>query len=803
MKKFLCIHGHFYQPPRENAWLEEIEIQDSAAPFHDWNERITSECYRANATSRILNDPGKIVDIVNNYSKMSFNVGPTLLSWMEKNAEDVYAAILKADRLSMENFGGHGSAMAQVYNHMIMPLANERDQRTQIIWGLEDFRSRFSREAEGMWLSETAVNTESLELLAEYGVKFTVLAPRQAKRYKKIGSDQWQEGIDPKHHYLCKLPSGKSIILFFYDGDRSQDVAFKGILKNGKEFADLLVNTFDDRKGPQLVHIATDGESYGHHHRHGDMALAYCCRHIENQGLARLTNYSEYINLVEVEHQVEIHEDTSWSCFHGVERWRSDCGCGNESGFHQRWREPLRNSLDWLRDETVKVFEKEMSAFHDDPWKLRNEYIQVILNRNHDFVNRFLDTHCGEDLNKEQRTKIIRLLEMQRHAMLMFTSCGWFFDEVSRIETIQILQYANRAIQLAERVSKVRLSQKFEDKLAKAESNIGARKNAADIYQRQICPKRLSLTSVGMHYAVASLFDEDPEELDILNYSCHSDQFERHHAGRQILAVGSTHIRSNVTYSEKRLSFAVLYLGQHHIIGSASNISQQEFEDMRKEIVLAFRASKIYQVMDIMNRHFNGTSFSFFELFKDARTKVLHKIMESNMEDAARAYKNIYDRNYNLLNVMKSANLPGHPMLMRNMEMVINLELHRVLADGRTDLKKVRRLVEEVKKWDIPLETSTLAFEATNKLNQIFDHFLDDPSNHQPLADICSLLAMLRDMEIPFGLNILQDHIFHTAREWLPIWSKSDDKDQIKLMELFLSLAKDVNLELSAVKSEA
>jgi len=275
MKKYLCIHGHFYQPPRENAWLEEIEMQDSADPFHDWNERITHECYRPNSTSRILNEENRIVDIVNNYSKISFNFGPTLLSWMEQHTPDVYSAILKADRESMEHFGGHGSAMAQVYNHIIMPLANDRDKKTQVIWGLEDFRSRFGREAEGMWLAETAVDIQTLETLASHGIKFTVLAPRQALRYRKIGASKWTKGIDSKRHYLCKLPSGKTITLFFYDGERSQDVAFKGLLKNGRDFAEGLISSYDDRKEPQLVHIAIDGESYGHHHRHGIWRLPF------------------------------------------------------------------------------------------------------------------------------------------------------------------------------------------------------------------------------------------------------------------------------------------------------------------------------------------------------------------------------------------------------------------------------------------------------------------------------------------------------------------------------------------------
>jgi alpha-amylase/alpha-mannosidase (GH57 family) len=270
MNKFICVHGHFYQPPRENAWLERIEFQDSAAPYHDWNERISHECYGPNAVSRILSDDRRIVDIVNNYAKMSFNFGPTLLSWMENERPKTYAQILEADWLSQKHFGGHGSAMAQVYNHIIMPLANRRDKESQVQWGIRDFEKRFGRFPEGMWLAETAVDTETLEVLAEAGIKFTILAPRQAKQFRDLSKKRWNEGVDTKNAYICNLPSGKTINLFFYDGERSQSVAFKGLLQDGREFARYLVEGFDNRSENQLVHIATDGESYGHRRRRKD-----------------------------------------------------------------------------------------------------------------------------------------------------------------------------------------------------------------------------------------------------------------------------------------------------------------------------------------------------------------------------------------------------------------------------------------------------------------------------------------------------------------------------------------------------
>jgi len=801
MKKYLCIHGHFYQPPRENAWLEEIEMQDSANPFHDWNERITHECYRPNTTSRILNDQDGIIDIVNNYAKISFNFGPTLLSWMEQYIPDVYAAILKADRMSMEYFGGHGSAMAQVYNHIIMPLANVRDQQSQVIWGLQDFRSRFGREAEGMWLAETAVNIQTLEILASHGIKYTVLAPSQALRYRKLGTSKWTKGIDSKRHYICKLPSGKNITLFFYDGERSNEVAFNGLLKNGREFAESLVSGFDDRTEPQLVHIATDGESYGHHHRHGDMALAFCCRYIETNELAQLTNYSQFMHLVETGYQVEIRENTSWSCFHGIERWRSNCGCGNESGYHQRWRAPLRESLNRLRDQLAKIYQEKMEVYHQEPWKLRDEYVQVILNRGEDFVNRFLKIHCGKELQGADRTQIIRLLEMQRQSMLMFTSCGWFFDEVSRIETIQILQYANRAIQLAELIANINLEPEFLEMLAEAESNHIKLGNAALIYKTQIGPKRISLTKVGMHYAVASLFDDNPEKLRILNYSCSSDPFERYYAGEQILAIGRTHIKSILTFSEKQLSFAVLYIGQHHIIGSASSISEDIFNDMKIEILQAFNQSKVHQVVDIMQRYFGGSNFSFFELFKDERAKVLKKILESSVESAANSYKRIFKRNYNLLNVIQTAEIAVPSVIKKNTEIVINLELHQSLQKPEADLRKLKHLVEEVKKWQIPVEIGSLSFEATNKINRMIDKFSQQADNPKILKNISEVLSLVELIDLDPSLNKLQNQLLQISREFFGVWTVSKEPLHSTLLQVLQELNAKVQLEIAVPES--
>lgn len=368
MERYLCIHCHFYQPPRENPWLEAVEIQDSAYPYHDWNERITAECYAPNSAARILDGEGHIIKIANNYSRISFNFGPTLLSWMEDNSPHTYAHILEADQEGQRLFSGHGPALAQAYNHMILPLATRRDKHTQVLWGIRDFERRFRRFPEGMWLPETAVDLETLEVLADLGIAFTILAPHQAHQVRKLNSQRWRnvEGakIDPTRAYVAHLPSGRSIALFFYDGPISRAVAFEHLLSNGEHFAQRLVSGFSDaRRWPQLMHIATDGETYGHHHPHGDMALAYALDYIESRQLARITNYGEYLANHPPTHEVEIISNTSWSCMHGVERWRGDCGCnsGMKPGWTQHWRAPLRQALDWLRDEVKQPTSRRLA----------------------------------------------------------------------------------------------------------------------------------------------------------------------------------------------------------------------------------------------------------------------------------------------------------------------------------------------------------------------------------------------------------------------------------------------------------
>ncbi|MBK6448354.1 DUF3536 domain-containing protein [Candidatus Brachybacter algidus] len=371
--KYICIHGHFYQPPRENAWLEEIQNQVSAAPFNNWNERINYECYAPNRAARILNNSGQIREIVNNYENISFNIGPTLISWMEENDMPSYMEIIEADKRSVKSNNGHGNAIAQIYNHIIMPLANAEDKLTQVKWGIYDFESRFGRKPEGMWLSETAVDTATLEVLSSEGILFTILAPRQLAAIRKMGENDWvdinESNIDTTHPYKVLLPSGNQISIFFYDGVISQKVAFDGILNDGEVFANAFIQAGEKAPDNALINIATDGESYGHHHHYGEMALSSCIEHINKNPNFIITNYGNYLALFPPTFEARIHENSSWSCYHGVERWRSDCGCntGGHPGWNQQYRKPLRDGLNWLRDELTKVFLSKGAAIFKDP----------------------------------------------------------------------------------------------------------------------------------------------------------------------------------------------------------------------------------------------------------------------------------------------------------------------------------------------------------------------------------------------------------------------------------------------------
>lgn len=807
-KKYICIHGHFYQPSRENPWLEDIELQDSAYPFHDWNEKISEECYKGNSTSRILDRQGNIVKIINNYSRISFNFGPTLLSWMEKYQSEVYQAILEADKISQERYRGHGSAIAQIYNHIIMPLANDRDKYTQIYWGIKDFQARFRRYPEGMWLPETAVDYRTLEIMADLGIQFTILAPHQAKKIRKIEKNSpWQEvnqaKLNTRQPYICHLPSGKSIYLFFYEGSISHEISFGNILKNGEKLANRLLKAFSQNTDqPELVHIATDGETFGHHHRFGDMALAYCLHYIEENKVATITNYGEYLEFHPPGSEVEIVENSSWSCSHGIERWRSDCGCysGRHPEWHQKWRKPLREAMDWLRDRSIQIFEQEASAYFKNVWQVRNEYISVILNRNPDHIESFLQKYSIHSLNAEERTNTLILLEMQRNAMLMYTSCGWFFDEISRIETIQVLLYAARCIQLIQRFADHSPEEKYLKILEQAPSNIPSYQNGAKIYQLLIKPAMVDLLRVAAHYAITSLFDGD--QKSIFCYQVSEKNINRLESGKLKIAIGKANIRSEITWEKDKFSFAVLHLGDHNVNGGVrSYMDKKNYDVMQNEITKAFNRGDMAAIIQLMYQYFGTNNYSLWHLFKDEQRRVIRKIMNPNLEQINANLHQIYIDNHTMMNFLHRLNIPILQPLSSIVAYETNQELLTLFSQEIIDLTKLEKLVRKVLEWSIVLDQTTLGFKISNWVIQSLDNLNVNLNSLNKIIQIVKVLNLLKPLALPLHLWKAQNIYFemYQQEKMKSIQEKaaqSDEKNQEWLSQ-FKQLGYILNVEVS------
>jgi alpha-amylase/alpha-mannosidase (GH57 family) len=760
MERFVCIHGHFYQPPRENPWLEAIELQDSAAPYHDWNERITAECYAPNATARILDGEGHIAEIVSNYSRISFNFGPTLLAWIFDRMPEIHDAIVTADKLSREQHGGHGAAMAQVYNHMIMPLAHTRDKLTQVLWGVRDFEFRFGRKPEGMWLAETAADAATLSVLAEQGIRFTILSPYQANRTRELGRRAWRDvsggRIDPTRPYLVKLPGGRTVTVFFYDAPVSQAVAFERLLSSGERFAHRLMSAFNDnRTWDQLVHIATDGESYGHHHRHGEMALAYALQYIEANHLARLTNYGEYLQQHPPTHEVQIHEGSAWSCAHGVGRWMTDCGCnsGGHGGWNQRWRTPLRESLDWLRDQMAEPFEAKCRELVKDPWAARNEYISVVLDRAPGSLQRYFEGQAARELNPEEKIAVLKLMELQRHAMLMYTSCGWFFDEISGLESVQVVQYAARAIQLARELFGTDLEPGFLERFAAAQSNIPETGNGAGIYNKFVKPAMVDFEKAVAHYAISSIFQDYKACSRIYSFMFEDEQRHLLVAGKTKLAVGRTRIRSEITHEWQAVTYAIIYLGEHNLTGAVRRFESEEvFQAMFHEISAAYESADFPQVIRLIDRHFGTSSYSLKSLFKDEQRRILREIMSSTREDLDSRFRLVVERYAPLMKFLRSAGAPFPAALQTVTDYVLQGDIRAQFEAPQIDLERLRALVVESQGRVPDIFDAEISYTIGQRLERLMEGIAAQPDEVEQIRVLEQVAGIV--LPIPMGLNL-------------------------------------------------
>lgn len=658
----IVIHGHFYQPPRENPWLEAVEVQDSAAPYHDWNERVTAECYAPNGAARRVDADNRILDIVDNFEKISFNVGPTLMAWLERHAPGVYARIVAADRASVAARGGHGNAIAQVYNHMILPLADRRDKVTQVRWGLEDFRARYGREPEGLWLPETAVDTESLEVLAEAGIRFTILAPHQAAAVRPLGAGAWEdvgETIDPSRAYLWRGRDGQRLALFFYDGAIARAIAFGDALGRGERLVGRLRGGFSDsRDWPQLVHAATDGESYGHHHRFGEMALAAALAQVEASRDADLTNYGAFLAAHPPTHEVRIREHTSWSCAHGVERWRADCGCGMDGRRSHRWRAPLRGALDWLRDEIDLLFESRAGAWLKDPWLARDAYVEVVVARSPERFAGWLARHARMPLDAAAGVDVARLLEMARARMLMYTSCGWFFDDPAGLEPVQNLKYAALALQYFRQLGGGALETELLRRLAAVPVEGTAFADGGDVYRRLVRPAVAGPERVVANYAIGGLVEEPREDARVYAYRVRRlDEAREAYADTQ-LRIGHVGVTSEVTGETADTTYALLHFGGHDVSCGVAPHDPIAYARMKQDLLERYQRHRMADMVRGLDEHFPRGTFALPDLFLEDRRRVLDRVVRAVLLRHEETYHRLWEESRPLVRYLREVDAP-------------------------------------------------------------------------------------------------------------------------------------------------
>ncbi len=785
---YLCIHGHFYQPPRENPWIEKIELQRSAAPFHDWNERIHHECYRPNAFARVLDDKGYIINLVNNYEGISFNFGPTLFSWLENEHPKAYHHVIHADETSRKQHGGHGNAIAQVYNHMIMPLANGRDKITQVRWGIDDFKHRFKRNPEAMWLPETACNEETLEVLVQAGMKYVILEPNQAEAIRPLDGNEWQSvaggTIDPKQPYrffLTNQPE-KYIDIFFYDGPIAKDSGFGDLLFDAKRFMDRIEGAIDQkREGPQLIHIATDGETFGHHRAFADRALAYLISIEAIKRGYKIVNYAEYLEKFPPRFAVRLapgeeNLGTSWSCSHGVKRWKDHCGCRGEgpSEWNQNWRKPLREALDWLRDELSHIFESKGHELLKNVWEARNDYIQVVLNRSEKSFYEFFHRHAKRILSKKEVTAALKLLEMQRHAMLMYTSCGWFFTEISGIETVQIIQYAARTIQIAKEISGVSLEEKFLERLSAAKSNVAQFKDGRVIYEKLVKPAFVYFDNVICYYAIDSIFEEfeQKDNFKLYCFDLHVPHQRKESYGNLILNFGRIKITSRVTLKEYDAIFIVLKFGVYDFRCSIKPFSSvSDLEQIEKRLFDSFHKAHIVELMRIIDDLFGEKYYSIRDLPLEWRIKVISILTKESIQSINEAYDRLYEDNRTMNEIYRSINLP----IPEEVRYAAQHTLRRRVVNGIYDLIKkhfdtkkaprVARLIDLAKELNVELNQEEMQVVLTQKLSERTKELADNV-REELLAECISIQKIAKKANIQLDERDAQDHLFLLLKKW-------------------------------------
>ncbi|HMA75968.1 MAG TPA: DUF3536 domain-containing protein [Candidatus Krumholzibacteriaceae bacterium] len=825
-KKHLIIHGHFYQPPRENPWTQRIDRQESAAPYHDWNEKITHECYFPNSSSRCLDGFGRIKTLVTNYTRLSFNFGPTLLRWIEQHHRGLHKEIIRADRAGAELNKGHGNAIAQGYNHIIMPLASKRDQETQISWGVAEFKRCFGREPEGIWLSETAVNQETLYILIDRGFRFIILSPQQAESFRPLkGKGKWKDVTDGTiptgFVYRCRGGRPRAgdnyIDIFFYDEKLSQDISFNHLLRDGDLFAESIASSYR-RCGNDLVTIATDGEIYGHHEPFADMALAHLFESAAEKHNLTITNFGAYLDTHQPEFEVKLKSGennlgTAWSCSHGVGRWKEDCGCNVNApeGWNQKWRKPLRDSLNILRDRLAKIFDTEGGRLLEDPWKARDDYISVMNSGGSENVNSFLSEHSIKPLSREEKIMILNLLESQRNAMLMFTSCGWFFNDISGLESVQIIKYAARAIELAGEKYSGGLEEEFLAELQKAESNLKDAGTGAEIYRSARKFSSITPSFIAGQYALSSHLSCPEASPAIFGWSFNKlDSYSKESNGGMIYS-GLLEIEPPVIPESYTFGYLLLMEEEIQVICLIREFKdREEFEKIKEDISSLPSGIKRKDVLSFAVEHFGGMVFSIRDLFPEDRDTILASITDKKLESLESLLEDIYLKNREFLRLLSESSLTPPESILVPARVYLEKKLSYQLRNWQKSLrpegiKGIRKIISDASYYGIDIDKSSVS--------DLFSGFLLENIKRQKKKLIAEeseamiqFVNFCEEIDVEIKIGMIQNHIFTILNstfkeeaEKLPPQSKRSG-NQLKPPLQFLKLAERFNFNISAWK---
>ncbi|MEW6388141.1 MAG: DUF3536 domain-containing protein [Thermodesulfobacteriota bacterium] len=816
---YVVIHGHFYQPPRENPWIEQIEEEASAHPFHDWNSRIALECYTPNSCARVYDNQRRILDIVNNYEYISFNFGPTLISWLEAYAPLTYQRILAADRQSLVRLG-HGNALAQAYNHAILPLALPRDRETQVIWGLKDFEHRFHRQAEAMWLPETAVNYPTLATLVEHGLKFVILSPYQALRVSPLAGGDWlpvqANTLDTTQPYRCFLPDTTGdpsrrnyIDVFFYDGEVAAEISFGDLLKDSYRLTDRLGSGFKPQVArPQILNVATDGENYGHHKKFGELALAHAVEEALPQKGFILTNYATFLKLAPPQMRVELYlgpkgEGSSWSCAHGVGRWQEDCGCatGGLPTWNQRWRTPLREAFDFLNERLAQIFLKEGAKYFRDPWEARNAFIEVILERTPEVLAAFFRREGVPGLSQDDRVAALRLLEMQRHVMLMYTSCGWFFADLSGLETLQVLKYAARALQLGQTFTTEPLEPPFLQHLEQAVSNIPKEGNGRQVFLNRVKPAIVDFPKVVNQWAISWLKNHERVcPTHVYHFRAEPQELEDKTQGSLVLAAGRLQVTSGITQNSLNLAFFTAYLGSYlYRTQVLHNPSPQEFLDLKEKLFQVLTETP-EDLIPLMARRLGERYYTVHDIFQDEKGKIFRDLLQPNLEEALGLISHNFGEAKPLLKAMAADGLPVPRLYQALGEITLNrrlVQLLRALEPEPTSLltsEEILALVQEAALLDLKLESREGAEILTRILNRHLENLAD--LCQQEFADrLRAFLDLIKRIPITLDLTEAQNFFFHLMEEHFPALAARTgrDPDDLKLAQTLIDLTESLN----------